>query len=76
MSFKVLKAKNDKLNWNYAPNVAGTTLMEAATKIVGVEVTNQLLLCRSDPAQSDGTLEEYDYKLEALVINPTSGMRP
>lgn len=41
ISFKVLKAKNDKYNWTYGPQSGSATLLNATAKIVGKEVAAQ-----------------------------------
>jgi DNA mismatch repair ATPase MutL len=72
-SFKVLRAKNDKANWSFAPSTADSTLLAATGKIVGSEVSAQLLSqhIMSDDCPSPNTKE--NYKLEALLIDPDSG---
>lgn len=75
-SLKVLKAKNDKANWNYAPGSSTSTLQQTASKIVGTEVASQLVAhtISSDDQfcedASDG------YTLEGLLIDPKSGAHP
>ena len=40
LSFKVLKAKNDKLNWVYAPK-SGAAMMDAALKVASKRAVEQ-----------------------------------
>lgn len=73
-SFKVIKSKNEKSTWSYAPATSASTLAEAASKIVGTEVASQLITITSG---SEGQLAQCSttgHKLEALVIRPGSGM--
>lgn len=80
-SLKVLKAKNDKSNWIYAPAI-GDTVLDAAVKICGSRLVDQCLwkVWKSAEASSsiievepDGKLERF-YKIEALLPSPTCGM--
>lgn len=67
ISFKVLKAKNDKYSWTYGPRPASTSLLDATTKIVGQEVA----------AQCEARLWTSNHEGEAanaLVINAVIAM--
>lgn len=72
-SLKVLKAKNDKANWNYAPGSPTSTLPETASKIVGTEVASQLVshIVSSEDQSCQDAID--GYALEALLIDPKSG---
>lgn len=81
-SLKVLKAKNDKSNWIYAP-ASGDTVLDAAIKIGGSrligqcqwKVWNSLVedtssITEVETNEKGGTF----YKIEALLPSPTYGM--
>lgn len=71
LSLKVLKAKNEKANWAFAPGKTPHFLSELASKIAGKDVADQ---CIQDLAQSDGDEDSGSrWQLDALVISPTSG---
>lgn len=72
-SLKVLKAKNDKANWNYAPGSTTSTLPETASKIVGTEVASQLVLHTISSEDQSCQDASDGYALEALLIDPKSG---
>lgn len=81
-SLKVLKAKNDKANWMYAP-ASGDTALDAAIKIVGSRVVDQ---CQwkvwTSPVEDTSSTIEVEtnekcgrfYQIEALIPSPTCGM--
>jgi DNA mismatch repair ATPase MutL len=73
-SFKVLKAKNEKANWSYAPNSANSSLTEAASKIVGKDVASRLLLATSASLDQPDAGNASEYRLEVLLVDPRSGM--
>ena len=66
----MLKAKNDKSNWAFAPGKSADLLSEVAIKIVGKDVADQRI---QDYARSDDGETGKDWQLDALVISPTSG---
>lgn len=85
MSLKVLKAKNDKSNWMYAPK-SEASVADAAVKIIGKRVSDQCqwtvwssdspsiptpLACTELPADSDPS-----YKIEAFIPKADSGGLP
>lgn len=70
LSFKVLKAKNEKSAWAFAPGKSADLLSEVATKIIGKDVADQ---CIQDHAQSDDGESGNFWQLDALVISPKSG---
>lgn len=87
LSLKVLKAKNDKDNWVYAPK-AGACVSDAATKVVGKEVVGQcewMIWSPNDPQASacsqtpDGSLgvdspaRNSNYIIQALIPRPQCG---
>jgi len=59
-SFKVLKAKNDKGNWMYAPKVGGNA-EDAAFKIVGAACASQCTW---------SVIEEHGFTLQAFLPKP------
>lgn len=86
-SLKVLKAKNDKDNWVYAPK-AGACASDAAIKVVGKEVVGQcewMVWPPNDPQASacsqtpDGSLSDDSlernsrYIIQALIPRPQCG---
>jgi DNA mismatch repair ATPase MutL len=73
-SFKVLKAKNEKLNWSCAPSKSDTPLLEHATKVAGKSVAAQLVLRDITSQDAGGSLSGAGhYRLQALVISTTAG---
>lgn len=74
LSLKVLKAKNDKMNWVYGPKV-GATVLDAALKIVGKPAVDQCEWAEwprpnANPECSSEDLGVDDlkrYRIEALV---------
>jgi DNA mismatch repair ATPase MutL len=68
ITFKVLKAKSDKLNWSYAPGGSKSTLSENAVKIIGKEAASQTIQIHSSDTSSGGA-----HAMTALVIDPKSG---
>lgn len=79
-SVKVLKAKNEKSNWTYAPK-AGGSVQDAATKVVGKKVIEQCQWKiwnsheRSPQNEVSEALAESDdtFIIEALLANPACG---
>lgn len=81
-SLKVLKAKNDKSNWMYAP-AGGDTVLDAAMKIGGSRLVDQCQwkVWKSSVEDTSSNCEaktnersERIYKVEALLPSPTCGM--
>ena len=83
-SLKVLKAKNDKGNWMYAPK-NGATLeavsMDAAVKVVGKKVAEQSKWIVWSSHKEDQTAiiaaeaaANETYRIEALLPAPACGM--
>ena len=87
LSFKVLKAKNEKGNWVYAPK-AGASVADAAMKVVDKTSAGQchwVTWCSPefDPSQTDavtdieesgaGHLVKSSYKIEAFLPRPAAG---
>ena len=82
-SLKVLKAKNDKSNWIYAP-ANGDTILDAAIKIAGKRLVDQCQweLWPSSTKDNDRTGPEEaneegcgeHYVIEALLPSPMCGM--
>ena len=82
LSLKVLKAKNDKTNWIYAP-ASGDTVLDAAIKIGGSKLVEQCQwkVWKSSVDDNSSIVDvETDenrqrfYKIEALLPSPTCGM--
>lgn len=73
LTLKVLKAKNDKANWSYAPSSSTSTLLEPASKVMGSEVAAQLVSHTISSEDQSCQREADGYGLAALLINPESG---
>jgi len=88
LSLKVLKAKNDKGNWVYAPK-AGASVPDAAMKVVDKTISGHcrwISWCSSEMATPalNTTTEPEDlqdkervdspYRIEAFLPKPTAGM--
>lgn len=72
-SFKVLKAKNEKSNWSFAPSKPAAALAEVAAKVVGKDVADQCTQ-RSIQSEADNG-DASSWRLQALVISPTCSTR-
>lgn len=81
-SLKVLKAKNDKSNWIYAP-ANGDTVLDAAIKIGGSRLVDQCQwkVWKSSVEDTSSIIEaetndrsERFYTIEALLPSSTCGM--
>ena len=72
VSFKVLKSKDDKANWSYAPSQPAAPLSEVASKIVGQHVSAQ---CgeHSKASHSEEDSDAPAWTITALMLNPNSG---
>lgn len=75
ISFKVLKAKNDKANWSYGPQPGPTSLKDATSKIAGKEVAGQCELRSmfSEP-EEPGLAEQSPYSIDAVLVKANAGM--
>ena len=77
-SFKVLKAKNEKDNWMYAP-VRDASLFDVALKIAGPDIAACCVIRTwtqelSDKTQPDrGHLGDSEYELVALLPKKDAG---
>lgn len=71
-SLKVLKGKNDKINWTYAPTLSDS-VGEVAAKIVGKEIASE---CTAHTVVSDDCDANvgHGWKIEALLISRDIGM--
>ena len=79
-SMKVLKTKNDKGNWTYAPKTSASVL-DAATKVVGKKVVEHCHWkvwkspprdVQGGPSKKGSDLDE-NIEIEALLARPGSG---
>lgn len=72
-SLKVLKGKNDKMDWSYAgsPN---QSVMEVATKIVGKQISS---ICSSYMVSSDDcdVTVNSGWSVNALLVSANAGMQ-
>lgn len=88
LSLKVLKAKNDKGNWVYAPK-AGASVPDAAMKVVDKTITGHcqwISWCSSEMATpaldtatepedlQDKERSDSPYRIEAFLPKPAAGM--
>ncbi len=79
-SLRVLKAKNEKANWTYAPK-PGASVQDAATKVVGKKVVEQcqwqIWNSRGRDAEGEGSEAGNDlsemFTIEALLAKPGCG---
>lgn len=77
-SFRVLKAKNEKDNWMYAP-VRDASLLDAALKIAGPDIATCYVIRTWPPELSDkarpdkGHLGDSEYELVALLPRKDAG---
>lgn len=79
-SLRILKAKNEKANWTYAPK-PGASVQDAATKIVGKKVIEQchwqVWSSRGRDAEGEALKEGADlsntFTIEALLAKPGCG---
>ena len=71
-ALKVLKSKDSKFNWSYAPCLPTAPLSEIASKIVGKDVSAQ---CKEHASQSDCGQDEAEssWAINALLLDPASG---
>lgn len=74
LSFKVLKAKTESNNWQYAPS-GEAALNDAALKIVGRDVASSCTLKEISSRSKDGNISDQgDYELAALLPKESIGM--
>jgi DNA mismatch repair ATPase MutL len=74
-AFKVLKAKNEKANWNYGPKVGSVSLQDATAKIAGQEVAAQCDLRSANlPQIISQSASERVFSLEAVIVRTDAGM--
>jgi hypothetical protein len=73
-SLKVLKAKNNKLNWTYAAS-QNADLTEIATKVLGKEVASECTPYKISSADTDVEIEN-GWEVEALLVSADAGMSP
>jgi hypothetical protein len=71
---KVLKAKNNKLNWTYAAS-QNADLTEIATKVLGKEVASESTPHKVSSADIDVEIEN-GWEVEALLVSADAGMSP
>lgn len=71
-SLKVLKGKNEKLNWTYAAS-RNDSLTEIAAKIVGKEVAAECKECKVSSIDADEQIED-GYEIQALLVSADAGM--
>ncbi|PKY07111.1 DNA mismatch repair protein [Aspergillus campestris IBT 28561] len=73
LCFRVLKAKNEKNNFMYAPG-PDPTLMDAAIKIVGMEMASACIVKKWPPdevaVQEVPSEQNTDFVLTAVLLNP------
>ncbi len=74
LSFKVLRAKNEKANWNYGPKTGPSSLQDATAKIAGQEVAVQ---CELKSAASEPKLSASGvyaaYSIDAVLVKSNAG---
>jgi hypothetical protein len=71
ITFKVLRAKNDKYNWTYGPSPSAATLLNATAKIVGQEVA---IRCKARlwTLNPEGQSEN-SHVIDAVVVEGADG---
>ena len=70
-SLKVLKGKNDKMNWTYAPTPS-RALIQAATKVVGNDIASACAAHAINTEDYD-TLAGTEWSIDAVLISTTAG---
>ncbi|ETN37378.1 uncharacterized protein HMPREF1541_08369 [Cyphellophora europaea CBS 101466] len=70
-TLKVLKGKNDKANWSYAPGSVGPLQSETASKVVGQDVAMQTKLHTIASGEDSDEPDDLSYRIEALLIDPS-----
>lgn len=71
-SLKVLKGKNEKLNWTYAAS-RNDSQTEVAAKIVGNEVAAECTECKVFSSDVDDQFE-IGWEIQALLVAANAGM--
>ncbi|EXJ78182.1 hypothetical protein A1O3_09343 [Capronia epimyces CBS 606.96] len=66
-SFKVLKGKNDKLNWTYAAS-SNDSLLEVGAKIVGKDLVSQCTASSISSADPEIEMED-GWEIDALLVS-------
>ncbi|KAI1626662.1 DNA mismatch repair protein MutL [Exophiala viscosa] len=66
-SLKVLKGKNEKLNWTYAAS-RNDSLAEVAAKIVGKEVAAECTECKVSSIEVDDQIDD-GWEIQALLVS-------
>lgn len=75
LSLKVLKAKDGKANWSYAPSKSAASLLEAVSKVAGKEVAAQCTQHDVDDREGGNASETTPYKIRAALVSLNSGMQ-
>jgi DNA mismatch repair ATPase MutL len=74
-AFKVLRARNEKANWNYGPKLGSISLQDATAKIAGQEVAAQCELRSANLPQTISQLtSENVFSVNAVIVRPDAGM--
>ncbi|KAE8149706.1 hypothetical protein BDV25DRAFT_172706 [Aspergillus avenaceus] len=76
LSLKVVKAKNENLNWIYAP-AKSATIKDAAIKIVGTDVASSCILIHWPSSEDVDSLQPRvdntpGFKFEVLLLDPAA----
>ncbi|KKY21703.1 putative dna mismatch repair [Phaeomoniella chlamydospora] len=69
ISFKILRAKNDKQNWVYGPKPDDPSVTDVATRVIGKEATTQCVVEESNCAKRRNEVEQ----LTSTLSSPESG---
>ena len=76
LSLKVLKANNENNNWSYAPS-ADPSLLDAALKVVGTEISSSCVLrslfSQGASRKERGSLDRKEYEAVAFLPNSQFG---
>ena len=75
LSLKVLKAKDGKANWSYAPSKSAASLLEAVSKVAGKEVAAQCTQHDVDGREGGVASLTTPYKIRAALVSLNSGMQ-
>ncbi|KAL2444504.1 hypothetical protein ABEF95_016936 [Exophiala dermatitidis] len=74
-SLKVLKGKNEKMNWTYAPN-SNDSLGEVAAKIVGKDIAAHCTSWSMSSADLEGGALRDGWEIDALLASADAGASP
>lgn len=74
-SLKVLKGKNEKMNWTYAPN-SNDSLGEVAAKIVGKDIAAHCTSWSMSSADLEGGALQDGWEIDALLASADAGASP